>query len=329
MPRVARPKPKPRKRRGVKLKPTELQARDLLVAQPTGAEAKLAAEIEADGGRVLAVYREPLGGHVQIFAALPLGLVEPTPFQRDVSDSHVRRLTLAMDKTRRYLDPIIALRESEGKYLTPNGNHRLTALKELGAKTVLALLVTDPQVAYQILALNIEKAHNLREKSLEVARMYAELAEIDAERGKFPGRLDEADYSLEFEEPQLVTLGFCYQARPRISGGAYQPALKKVDGFIKKPLATALTERERRAKLVLELDDAVTEVVTKLKARGLQSPYLKSFVVARINPLRFIKGPLPSFDELLATMIKRARGMKTERIKTEDLSRTGGVPDEE
>ena len=152
--------------------------------------------------------------------------------------------------------------------------------------------------------------------------MYRELANLDGSR-------KESDYELEFEEPQLVTLGFAYQARPRISGGAYQSALKKVDGYFNKPLSSAIELREERAKLLLELDDAVSEAVQKLKARGLVSPYLKSFVVARINPLRFIKGDLPSFEELMATMTKRARGMKTDRIKTEDLSRTGGIPDEE
>jgi ParB family chromosome partitioning protein len=318
----------PRKRKGVKLKPTELTAPDLALAEPGAGAAALAREVEADGGRVLAFYREPLGGHEQLFVALPIDKVEPTPFQRDVSDAHVRKLTLAMDRTRRYLDPVIAVR-ADGKYLTPNGNHRLTALKELGARSILALLVTEPKVAYQILALNIEKAHNLREKSLEVARMYDELSRLDeAEGGPARGRAKEADYALEFEEPQLVTLGFCYKARPRISGGAYQPALKRVDGFLDKPLAAARAERERRAALVLELDDAVAAAVEKLKERGLQSPYLKSFVVARVNPLRFMKGSLPSFDDLLATMTKRARGMDPARVRTEDLSKAGGAPEE-
>jgi ParB family transcriptional regulator, chromosome partitioning protein len=311
----------PRKRKGVKLKPTELKAKDLSVSAPTGAAAELAAQVEQDGGQVLAVYREPLGGHVQLFTALPIEKVEPTSFQRDVSDGHVRKLTLAMDKTRRYLDPIIAVRMN-GQYLTPNGNHRLTALKELGARTVLALLVPETDVAYQILALNIEKAHNLREKSLEVVRMYDELARLAPSR-------KETDCALEFEEPQLVTLGFAYRERPRISGGAYQSALKKVDAFLGKGLGDAQAERERRAKKLLELDDAVSEAVAKLKAKGLLSPYLKSFVVARVNPLRFIKGDLPSFDELMATMTKRARGMNPEKIRSEDLSRSGGVPDEE
>jgi ParB family chromosome partitioning protein len=318
-----RTKPKsgtPRKRKGVKLKPTDLRAKDLAVASPNASIAELAEQVEADGGKVLAIYREPLGGNTQIFAALPIEKVEPTPFQRDVSDGHVLKLTRAMDKTRRYLDPIIVVRK-DGLYQTPNGNHRLTALKELDAKTVLALVIPDVKAAYQILAMNIEKAHNLREKALEVVRMYGELAKLDSSA-------KETDYALEFEEPQLVTLGFCYQERPRISGGAYQFALRKVDGFLNQSLERAQEERKRRARLVLDFDDAVTEAVKKLKDKGFVSPYLKSFVVARVNPLRFMKS-VPSFDELLSTMTRRARGMKTEKIKAEDLSRSGGVPDEE
>ena len=322
---------KPRARKGVKLKPTELGATELAIGGgelaldglPDNARA-LAEQVARDGGRVLAAYKEPLGGHVQLFAALPIDLVEPTPYQRDVSDSHVRKLTLAMDRTRRYLDPVIAVRgpENSGKYLTPNGNHRLTAMKELGAKTILTLLIPEPEVAFQILALNIEKAHNLREKSLEVFRMYGELA-----RERPDAREEEC--ALEFEEPQLCTLGFAYSERGRLSGGAYQPFLKKVDFFLKDKLADAIVERQRRAGVLLEFDEAVGEAVEKLKARGLTSPYLKAFVVARVNPLRFMKGAAPPFDELLSTMTKRVRGMKADKINPQDLARSGGAPDEE
>ncbi|HEV8551097.1 MAG TPA: ParB/RepB/Spo0J family partition protein [Polyangiaceae bacterium] len=312
--------PGERRRRGVKLRPTELTAQELALASDDERLSALAARVEADGGSVLSRYREPLGGHALMLVALPLDKVAPTPFQRDVSDAHVRKLTRAMDKTKRFLDPIIAIASDE-KYYTPNGNHRLTALKELGAKAVIALLVPEPEVAYHILALNIEKAHALRERALEVVRMYRELVKFSKER--------EGGYELEFEEPALVTLGFAYEKRGRLAGGAYHPALRKVDGFIDEPLAGAVAERERRAALVIELDDAVNEAVAKLKERGLTSPYLKSFVVARVNPLRFIKGDPPSFDELMATMTKRARGMKTDAIKSEDLARSGGAPDEE
>jgi ParB family chromosome partitioning protein len=276
--------------------------------------------IGAAGGAVLGLYREPLGGHPQIFAALPIESVEPTPFHRDVSDAHVRKLTVAMDKTRRFLDPIIVVQEG-AKFWTPNGNHRFNTLKGLGAKAVIALVVPDRKVAYQILALNIEKAHNLRERALEVVRMFRDLSRFDERK--------ESECALEFEEPQLVTLGFAYEKRPRLWGGAYSRILKMGDGGIERPRAAAVAERARRADLVLSLDDAVGEAVERLKARGLQSPYLRTFVVSRINPLRFIKGDPPPMDELLPSMAKRARGMKVEGVKVEDLARSGGAPEEE
>jgi ParB family chromosome partitioning protein len=324
MPARTRPLTKsgrPRKRKGVKLEPTELGPKDLALGEPSPEVARLAAEIGDDGGAVLAVYREPLGGHALIFAALPIEKVERTAFQRDVSDAHVRKLTLAMDRTRRYLDPVIAVRE-DGRYLSPNGGHRLTALRELGARAVLALVVPERRVAYQILALNIEKAHNLREKALEVVRMYRDLAATT-------GASRESELALELEEPALATLGFAYQKRGRLSGGAYQPVLKRVDAFLEQELSGAMVERERRADLVLALDDAVGEAVARLKERGFDSPYLKAFVVARVNPLRFVKGPPPSFDDVLAQMTKRARGMDPAKVRGEDLARAGGAPDGE
>jgi ParB family chromosome partitioning protein len=275
--------------------------------------------VAADGGAVLGTYREPLRATPLLLVALPLERVAPTPFQRDVSDAHVRKLVRAMDKTQRFLDPIVVVRMRD-QYLTPNGNHRLTAMRELGANAVIGLLVPDAKVAYQILALNTEKAHNLRERALEVVRMVRDLA---------PTGTSEREMEFELEEPALVTLGFAYEQRGRFAGGAYNPAVRKVDGWIDGTLEQTIPERERRAALLLELDDAVNEAVARLKERGLTSPYLKSFVVARVNPLRFIKGDPPSFDELMATMTKRARGMKTDKIKSEDLAKSGGAPSED
>ena len=331
MPRKGKPSGTPRKRRGVTLRPTELAPRDLAVIEVPDDVRALAAAVERDGGAVLATYREPLGGHVLLLCALPIDRVAPTPFQRDVSDAHVRRLTQAMDKTKRFLDPVIAVREEraamtgEGDaskvYWIPNGYHRLTALRELGAKTLLALLVPETAVAYQILALNIEKAHNLRERALGVARMYRDLVAT--------GRKHEREdaLALEFEEPALPTLGFAYEKRPRLSGGAYHPVLRTCDAWIERPLAGAMAEREARADALLALDDAVGAIVDRLKKRGFQSPYLRPFVIARINPLRFMKGKPPPVEEHLADMTKRARGMNVDRIKAEDVARTGGPPE--
>jgi ParB family transcriptional regulator, chromosome partitioning protein len=328
-PRKGKPSGTPRKRRGVKLKPTDLGPRALSLEEPTEEVRQLAAHVEADGGAVLAMYREPLGGHALLLVALPIEEVVPTPFQRDISDAHVRRLTQAMDKTKRFLDPVIAVREEraragkdgeKGRYWVPNGYHRLTALKELGAKSLLALLVPEPEVAYQILALNIEKAHNLREKALGVVRMYRDL--IDA-----GSKTKEEERELEFEEPALATLGFAYEKRPRLSGGAYHPVLRKADTWIDGSLSGVVGDREGRADALLALDDAVNDAIAGLKERGFNSPYLRAFVVARINPLRFMKGKAPPLDELLTGMTKRARGMDLGKIKPADVARTGGAPE--
>lgn len=310
-----------RRRRGVKVRPVELGAQDLSAGEVPDDVRTLERSVKQDGGAVLATYREPLGGHFVLLVALPIDKVSPTPFQRDVSDAHVRKLTRAMDKTKRYLDPIIVVREEDGSYLTPNGNHRLTVMRELGAHAIVGLLVPERSVAYQILALNIEKAHNLRERALEVVRMYRDLAGWTQEKEK--------TFELELEEPALVTLGFAYEKRGRFSGGAYHPAIRKVDAWIQRALPAALVERERRADLLLALDDVVVDSVAKLKARGLTSPYLKTFVVARVNPLRFIKGELPSYDELLTTMTRRAKRLDLDKIRTEDLARSGGAPADE
>src|SRR5262249_21743798 len=97
-----KPSGTPRKRRGVKLRPTELGARDLALADLPAELVGLRDAVAGDGGTVLATYREPLGGHTLMLAALPIDKVAPTPFQRDISDAHVRRLTQAMDKTKRF-----------------------------------------------------------------------------------------------------------------------------------------------------------------------------------------------------------------------------------
>jgi ParB family chromosome partitioning protein len=284
------------------------------------AAAALAEGIAADGGSVLGTFRDPLGGHWQILAALPIDKVEPTSFQRDLSDPHVKRLAAVMDALGRFLDPIIAVRTEEGRYLTPNGHHRLSSLKRLGGRSVVALVLPEREIAYKILALNTEKAHNLREKALEVIRMARDLAAHDA--------APESQYALEFEEPAYLTLGVCYEKNGRFAGGAYHPILKRVDQFLPEALPRALAVREARAVRVMELEEAVGAAMQALKERGFESPYLRAFVVARINPLRFHKGEAPSFDATLEKMIGSARKFKPESVKAEHVARAGGPADE-
>ena len=310
---------KRRKPRQAKAGSRGLAPADVLAEAVSDGARTVAEGITAAGGTPLASYRDPLGGHWVVVAVLPIESVEPTPYQRDLSDAHVKRLADAIDKLGRFLDPIIAV-PADGKYWTPNGHHRLAALRRLGAKAITALVLPDAEVARRILALNTEKAHNLRERALEVSRLAEDLAKLDDR--------PEKDFDVEFEEPALVTLGLCYQVNGRFAGGSYHPVLRRIDKFMDETLSQALKERRARAKKLLALDEAVTEAVNKLKERGFQSPYLKAFVAARVNPIRFHKGDPPPYDEVIDKMLASARKFDVSKVKADQVVATGGAPDE-
>jgi ParB family chromosome partitioning protein len=274
-------------------------------------------QVADDGGTVIGSYRDPLGGHWQLVAAVPLDKVAPTPFQRDVSEAHLKRLAQRIEELGRFLDPIITVRRADGTYWTPNGNHRLHALRLLGAKTITILLVPEERMAYQILALNTEKAHNLRERALEASRMERDLANIDP--------APERDYATIFEDPVLLTLGLCYETNGRFAGGVYSPVLKRIEEFLPAKLPKALEERRRRAETLAALDEAVTKAVAALKERGFESPYLKNFVVARVNPLRFQKDGTPEWDATIDKMLAAAKRFDAGKIDASQVARSGGA----
>ena len=318
------PKRPPAKRRPRKAKPGTkgLTPGESIVEKLEGPAADTAAMIERVGGHLVAAYKEPFGGHPVLFAILPIDAIEPTPFQRDLSDTHHKRLADVITKTGRYLDPVIAVVAPTQGFWTPNGRHRLAAMRRLGAKSIAALIVVDREVAWQILALNTEKAHNLKERSLEVIRIYRGLVEDDASR-------NESDFSFYLEESALVTLGVCYERVPRFGGGAYHSILRRLEEFSDEPLQSALKAHEKRATMVLDLEEKVAAVVKKLKDRGLVSPYLRSFVVARINPLRWIKGDPPPLAEVFKTMQERVVRFNVEKVRPQDLAGAAGPPDDQ
>jgi len=283
----------------------------------------IAERIESKGGCVLATYRDPLGGNALVFAVLPIDSIQPTPFQRDLSDTHHKRLAGVIQKTGRFLDPVIAVPAPDGLFWTPNGYHRLEAMRRLGARSITSLIVAEPEIAKQILALNTEKAHNLKERALEVFRICKGLVE---EEGTEP----ESSFAFYLEDASLVTLGIAYDQRPKFAGGAYHPILKRVESFSDEAIRAAMKVHQHRAELVLELEDNVAKVVSKLKARGLQSPYLRNFVVARINPLRWIKGEPPAAEKVLNTMLERAAKFNLEQVQQQDLfGAFGGAAEED
>ena len=287
----------------------------------TGSAQEAAERIERVGGHLLGSYNEPLGKNPILVAVLPIDSIEPTPFQRDLSQAHHRKLADVLDRTGMFLDPIIAVTAPDKGFWTPNGMHRLMAMRRLGARAITALVVPKREIAWQILALNTEKAHNLREKSLEVIRIYRGLIDEDAKR-------TEAQFAYYLEEASLVTMGICYERNGKFAGGAYNPIVRRLEKFSEESLSKALKEHERHAELLMELDERIAGVIAKLKARGFISPYLRAFVVARINPLRWIQGDPPPLEDVLKTMRERAGKFNTDKVKQEDLASAGGAPDE-
>jgi ParB family chromosome partitioning protein len=296
-----------------------LDASQIAVAIDSPEVAELVTLVREAGGAAIGAYHEPMGGRPLLVACLPLAAVQPTPFQRDLSPTHAKRLAQKIGETASFLDPLIVVRGEDGKLWTPNGRHRLAAAKVLGLRQITALISPDEALAYRILALNTEKAHNLRDRSLEVIRMARSLAK--RQKGG-----SESSLAAEFEAPELLTLGVVYERSSRFAGGAYSALLKKVDRFGDKPLAASLRDREDHAARLLEIDAQVKKVIGALQQRGFKSPYLRNYVVARINPVRFhkvkkgdTKPPMP-LAQALTRMAAAARTFKLESVSNADLA---------
>lgn len=282
--------------------------------EPPKAVLSLASEVEEDGGSVLALYREPVGQAWQVFALLPMEQVKPTPYQRDLSETHAKRLREVIKKLDRFIDPIVAVRHGSGEYWTPNGSHRLNALQKLKAKHVPVILIPEPEVAFQILALNTEKAHNLKEKSLEVIRMFRGLMDVEPRKA-------EEDFGFQFEEAHFITLGLLYEKYPRFSGSVHAPILRRVDKFLKQALPKAYEERGRRAGIVEAADTLLSDVVARLKKRGILHPFVKNFVMARCNPLTRARKTVPTFDQTWEKIHAALEQFDVDKVRTEDIAR--------
>jgi ParB family chromosome partitioning protein len=296
-----------------------LDAADVAIAMDSAEVADVVALVRQAGGALIGAYRDPLGGRPLVLASLPLNAVQPTPFQRDLSPTHAKRLAVKIDETAAFLDPLIVVRGEDGRLWTPNGRHRLAAGKVLGLKQITALISPDETLAYRILALNTEKAHNLRDRSLEVIRMARSLAKRHAAS-------KEAQYTAEFESADLLTLGIVYEKSSRFAGGAYSSFLKKVDRFSDRTLAASLREREGFASRLLQIDAQAKRVIAALQARGFKSPYLRNYVVARINPVRFhrakkgdAKPPMP-LAQALTRMAAAVKNFKIDSVSSADLA---------
>jgi ParB family transcriptional regulator, chromosome partitioning protein len=318
---------KPRKTTARGRKPAAARGpepKDSVIDVSTDDLAGLARIVERQGGAVVGAYRDPFAGQALVVASLPLKKVVATPFQRDLSRTHATRLADAIGAAGLFLDPVIAVPSEDG-FWSPNGRHRLEAARRLGMRAVTALLVPDEKLAFRILALNTEKAHNLRDRSLEVIRMARQLAREQP-------RSRESEHAVTFESPVFLTLGCAYEQRGRFAGSSYQPVLNKVDRFLEGTLPAALRQREQWAVRIMDIDDRVAAHVKTMQAMGMKSPYLRAVIVARINPVRFTPPsrkkdaapPMP-MSEALSKMAANVRKFDPKSVRPGDLALVAAI----
>ncbi len=279
---------------------------------------KLKELIEADGGKVLVIYKEPFGNKKQVFAFLPIEKVKPAPFQREISTFHLRRLAQVIDKVGRYIDPIVVIRGEEGIYYTPNGTHRLEAMRSLGKDKITAIVIPEAEIVSYILALNTEKSPNIKEKCLEVIKLYKELIEIDP-------NIREIDYAFQFEEASYLTLGVIYLEEEKFSGATYNNFLKKVDNFLDESLELAYQERKKRAEKVKELHRITLKKEEEFKANNKNFPFLRQYILSKANPYKRLRKINENFYTAVEKLMENVKSLSPERISTEEFLNTGGV----
>ncbi|MGB9718087.1 MAG: ParB N-terminal domain-containing protein [Thermoproteota archaeon] len=244
---------------------------------------------------------EPLHGYVQEIALIPVSRLKVIEVQRKPSTPHVKRLKSSIKKIG-FTIPLIVVRRGEDNIII-DGQHRFLAAKELGIKELPAIIIPE-KYAHNLMELNVEKQMSLRERAyvaLNVYRMYLdENPSIKEDDGRIMDSIEYAYY---------VTLGIAYEKKPRVSGSPYEPLLKKVDGFLPKPLKDAVSERERRAGVIVETDELTREVVRKVRELGLEHEFIYNEVVSFCNPMKRKRKVSQSFDNIFSALQKNLRDL--------------------
>jgi ParB family chromosome partitioning protein len=250
---------------------------------------------------IVAKINEPLHGYAQEIALIPVSRLKVIEVQRKPSAPHVKRLKSSIKKIG-FTIPLIVVRKGEDNIII-DGQHRFLAAKELGIKELPAIIIPE-KYAHNLMELNVEKQMSLRERAyvaLNVYRMYLnENPSMKEDDGRIMDSIEYAYY---------VTLGVAYEKKPRVSGSPYEPLLKKVDGFLSKPLKDAFVERERRAGIIIETDDLTRDVVKKVKELGVEHEFLYNEVVSFCNPMKRKKKVSQSFDNIFSALQKNLKDL--------------------
>lgn len=217
----------------------------------------------------IASFEDPVRRQPLKLALFRLEEISIPPFQRDVSESLKKHLEMAIEKLG-FLTPIVVVPKG-GKYYVVDGRHRLEAMRELGAREILAIVV-DESLYHYILEFNTEKPPNVKEKAKQAYRLYMDFYKEDPE-------LIEEDLFTYLKEPMLITFGFAIEEfDPRFPASFYESFLSKIDNFLRIPLSSAVEERRNRAQALVDLNRVVNE---KYAEFGWENALMKGEIVRK------------------------------------------------
>jgi ParB family chromosome partitioning protein len=222
--------------------------------------------------------------------------IEVIGHQRKPRPAHLKALGVSMERMG-FITPLVAV-ERDGKYVVIDGQHRFQAGSDLGMKEFPVVVVPD-KLARRMMNLNVEQSLNIRERATIAVSIYREMLEESPTRSE-----DHGDVVDAIETAHLVTLGLAYERSGRLAGSAFEPILKKCDGFLDRPLPEAYEVREARAEQVLAAAKQVKAVEDALKAQGAWHSMARYQIISYANPTKRARKPA-DFDKTFAKFIAK------------------------
>jgi len=217
--------------------------------------------------------------------------------QRKPRATHLKALTSSIERIG-FVTPLVVV-ERDGRFVIIDGQHRFQAGSDMGLKEFPVMVVPE-KLARRMMNLNVEKDLNIRERCQIALSIYREMLEEKPSKKE-----DDGEVTDSIDNAHYVTLGLAYEGSGRIAGGAFEPILKKLDGFLDEALADAMPIREERAQQVIEAWGLVKQVEDTMKSKGTWHSMARYQILAYADPAKRARKPqdwTKTFPKFLAKL---------------------------
>lgn len=252
-------------------------------------------------------YKEPISNKELEFAILNIDDIQIHGYERAVSEEHLKKLMEAISKVGVYIDPITVFKDPKGKYFVLNGQHRLLAMKRLGYKQISSIIFDDPEIAKNIIALNTEKAPDIRDMARESKAIYMEYLQTTPQEPE--------NIVSKYLEAYYVTCGFAYEKMEKFGGSVLETLMRKVDLFLEQPLKEASRIREKRAEKLIDIYTRIIELEQKLKEQDIWHPFIRKEIFSHINPYKRLRIIPDDFDQVVEKLLYNLKNFDLDSFK--------------